>query len=160
MAEEQVLGDISSGAAGDIVQVTAIARHMVCDWGMSPMGPVAFGGNHDTVFLGRDITRTEAVSGETARKVDAEIQRIIHEQHERASTIIREHREALDKIAQALLEYETIEGRHVLEILEFGEIRSPVAALGDGPSGKAEEKKAVASPAAGTGMVQKLPMPA
>jgi len=143
IAEELVMGDISSGAAGDIIQITAIARHMVCDWGMSPLGPIAYGGNHDTVFLGRDITRTENVSEETARRIDVEIQRIISEQYERAKKIISERRSALDKIAEALLEHETLEGRHVLEILEFGEIRSPIAAAFVGkPAEKPEEKKA------------------
>ena len=143
IAEELVLGDISSGAAGDIVQITTIARHMVCDWGMSPLGPIAYGGNHDTVFLGRDIQRTENVSEETARRIDVEIQRIISEQYERAKAIISERRSALDKIAEALLEHETLEGRHVLEILEFGEIRSPIAAAFIGkPADKPEEKKA------------------
>ncbi len=126
IAEEIVLDDISSGAAGDIKQVTKIARHMVCDWGMSPLGPIAFGDNQDTIFLGREITRNENVSEETARRIDAEIHRIIDEQYKRATVIITEKRLALDQIASALLEYETIEGKHVAEILEFGEIRSPV----------------------------------
>lgn len=126
IAEELVLGDISSGAAGDIKQVTKIARHMVCDWGMSPLGPISYGDNQDTVFLGREITRSENVSEETARKIDVEIHRIITEQYTRATQIITDRRAALDKIAEALLEHETIEGKHVLEILEFGELRSPV----------------------------------
>jgi cell division protease FtsH len=153
IAEELVMGDISSGAAGDIIQITAIARHMVCDWGMSPLGPIAYGGNHDTVFLGRDITRTENVSEETARRIDIEIQRIISEQYERAKKIVTEHRAALDKIAEALLEHETIEGKHVLEILEFGEIRTPIAAALVGrPPEKQEEKKAADKPAASEGL--------
>jgi cell division protease FtsH len=148
IAEELVMGDISSGAAGDIIQITAIARHMVCDWGMSPLGPIAYGGNHDTVFLGRDITRTENVSEETARRIDVEIQRIISEQYERAKKIIGDRRAALDKIAEALLEHETIEGRHVLEILEFGEIRSPIAVAFFGKlTDKPDEKKAADKPA-------------
>ena len=78
-----------------------------------------------------------------------EIQRIISEQYERAKKIIGERRSALDKIAEALLEHETIEGRHVLEILEFGEIRSPIAAAFVGkPAEKPEEKKAADKPAA------------
>jgi cell division protease FtsH len=165
VAEELVLGDISSGAAGDIKQITALARHMVCDWGMSPLGPIAFGDNHDTVFLGRDITRTENVSEETARRIDEEIQRIITEQLERARKIIGERRSALDKIAAELLAYETLEGRHVLEILEFGEIRSPVATaqVGKVPE-KPEEKKTpdkLASPESlGAGGPAPAPTPA
>ena len=126
VAEEIALGDISSGAGGDIKDITAIARHMVCDWGMSSLGPVAYGDNSDTIFLGREINRTENVSEETARRIDAEIHRIITEQYERATAIVTERRTALNKIAEALLEYETIEGRHILEILQFGEIRSSV----------------------------------
>ena len=143
IAEEIVLGDVSSGAAGDIKHITKIARQMVCDWGMSPLGPISFGDNHDTVFLGRDITRTETVSEETARKIDAEIHRIIAEQHERAKAIIVGKRDALDKIAAALLQYETIEGKHVLEILQFGEIRTPVIVS---PPPKMEDKTAGKKP--------------
>jgi cell division protease FtsH len=152
IAEELVLGDISSGAAGDIKQITKIARHMVCDWGMSPLGPVAFGDHHDTVFLGREITRNENISEETARKIDEEIHRIIEGQYQRATDIIREHRPALDKIAEALLEHETIDGKHVLEILQFGEVRSPVlpsiTARSDGqpPVKKAPDKAPAPEP--------------
>jgi cell division protease FtsH len=126
VAEELVLGEISSGASGDIKQITKIARHMVCDWGMSELGPIAFGDNQDTVFLGREITRNQNYSEETARKIDAEMNRIVAEQHERTRQILAGRRSALDKVAAALLEHETIEGRHVLEIIQFGEIRSPV----------------------------------
>ena len=126
IAEEQVLGDITSGASGDIQQATKLARHMVCDWGMSPLGPISYGENHDTVFLGREISRTESYSQETARKIDQEVQKIIDEQYQRAVDIISQKRDALDKIAAALLEYETIEGKHVMEIIEHGEVRSPV----------------------------------
>jgi cell division protease FtsH len=129
IAEELVTGDISNGAYGDIKQATKIARAMVCDYGMSPLGPVAMGDNQDMVFLGRDIGRTQHISEETARRVDAEISRIIAEQYVRAKEIITARREALDKIAAALLEHETIEGKHVLEILEHGEIRSPVTTV-------------------------------
>jgi cell division protease FtsH len=126
IAEELVMGDVSSGAAGDIKQVTKIARHMVCDWGMSPLGMVAYGESSDTVFLGREITRSQTYSEETARRIDAEVYRIINDQYERAKEIIVSRREVLDKIAAALLEYETIEGKHVLELLQFGEIRSAI----------------------------------
>ena len=148
IAEELVLGDVSSGAAGDIKQVTKIARHMVCDWGMSPLGPVAYGESHDTVFLGRDITRNENVSEETARKIDAEIHRIIEEQYQRATDILAQHRDALDKVAEALLEFETIDGQHVMEILQFGELRTPVVSSqppkADPPSAKKQPEKPAA----------------
>ena len=148
VAEELVIGDISSGAAGDIKQITKIARHMVCDWGMSPLGPIAFGDNSDTVFLGREITRTENVSEETARRIDEEIHRIISEQYERTKKLVTEHRSALAKIAEALIEFETLEGKHVLEILEFGEMRSPVTITDIGKPGEVATEKEVSGEAA------------
>lgn len=147
IAEEIVLDDISSGAAGDIKQITKIARHMVCDWGMSPLGPVSYGENQDTVFLGREITRNEHLSEDTARKIDAEVHRIIDEQYRRAKELILEHRPALDKIAEALLQYETLEGRHVMEILEHGEIKSPVIAMPPPLGADDQSKKPAGKPA-------------
>jgi cell division protease FtsH len=150
IAEELVLDDISNGASGDILQVTKIARHMVCDWGMSPLGMIAYGESSDTVFLGREITRNQAYSEETARRIDAEVFRIVDEQYRRAKEVIIAHRATLDKIAAALLEHETLEGRHVLELLQFGEMRSPVVRepvfkSGEKAAGKKSPEKA-ASP--------------
>ena len=79
-----------------------------------------------TDFIGREISRTESYSQETARRIDQEVQKIIDDQYQRAREIITQKRDALEKIANALLEFETIEGRHVMEIIEHGEIRSPV----------------------------------
>jgi cell division protease FtsH len=129
IAEKLVTGDISNGAYGDIKQATRIARAMVCDYGMSDLGPVALGENQDTVFLGRDITRSQHVSEDTARRIDVAVSEILNSQYQRAEQIIGEHRAALDKVAQALLEHETIEGKHVIEILREGEIKSPVVAV-------------------------------
>ena len=129
IAEELVTGDFSNGAYGDIKQATRIARAMVCDYGMSDLGPVAMGENQDTVFLGRDITRSQHISEDTARRVDAAVSDILNSQYKRAEKIIAEHRTALDKVAAALLEFETIEGKHVLEILKEGEIKSPVVTV-------------------------------
>jgi cell division protease FtsH len=129
IAEKLVTGDISNGAYGDIKQATRIARAMVCDYGMSDLGPVALGENQDTVFLGRDITRSQHVSEDTARRIDIAVSDILNSQYQRAEQIIGEHRSALDKVAQALLEHETIEGKHVIEILKEGEIKSPVVAV-------------------------------
>jgi cell division protease FtsH len=104
--------------------------------------------NSDTVFLGREITRSENVSEETARKIDVEIHRIISEQYTRATQIITEHRGALDKIAEALLEHETIEGKHVIEIIQFGELRSPViSAIVVKAEEKTSERKIADKPA-------------
>ena len=151
IAEELVMGDVSSGAGGDIKQVTKFASHMVCDWGMSSLGMVSYGDNSETVFLGREITRNHAYSEETARKIDAEISRIVDTQYARAKEIILGKRDVLDKIAAALLEYETIEGKHVLEILNFGELRSPVIVeKATKPDAKTPDKKSAEKPATST----------
>jgi len=164
IAEELVLNDISNGAAGDIKMVTKIARHMVCDWGMSPLGMIAYGESNDTVFLGREITRSQTYSEETARKIDAEVFRIVGEQYARATEIIIARRPALDKLAEALLEHETIEGKHVMEILQFGELRSPVVReipplpkTGEKNSGKKPSDKPAAD---GLGSSAPAPTPA
>jgi cell division protease FtsH len=99
---------------------------MVCDYGMSELGPIALAQDQDTVFLGRDITRSQHISEDTARKIDAAVAGIINTEYIRAEKLINEHRDVLDKIAQALLEHETIEGKHIMEILKHGEINSPV----------------------------------
>lgn len=126
IGEEVETGDYSSGAAQDIKHATSLARHMVCDWGMSDLGPVAYGDNQDHIFLGKEITRNQNYSEETARRIDEEIHRIIDGQYKRAKELLETHEEALRKVAEALLEYETLEGKHVEEILEHGELRSEV----------------------------------
>ncbi len=165
IAEELVTGDFSNGAYGDIKQATKIARAMVCDYGMSELGPVAMGENQDTVFLGRDITRSQHVSEDTARKIDAEVSRMISEQYARAKEIITAHRNALDKIGAALIEHETIEGKHVKEILEFGEIRTPVfneplSRQADKPAKKPTDKASPAPDTIGHGGATPAPHPA
>ncbi len=125
-AEEIVIGDVTSGASGDIRMATKRARHMVCDWGMADLGMVAYGENKDHVFLGQEIQRTQNYSEQTARKIDEAIHRIITEQYDRALVLLNEHRKELNICAEALLEHETIDGIHIQEILEFGEIRSPI----------------------------------
>lgn len=126
IAEELITGDYSTGASMDLKQATKYARHMVCDWGMSDLGPVVFGENQDQIFLGREINRTQNYSEETARKIDEAIHKINQGQFERAHELIEAHKESVIKLADALLEHETLEGKHVQEILEYGEIRSAV----------------------------------
>ena len=147
IAEKMVTDDISDGAAGDIKQATKIARAMVCDFGMSDIGPIAMGENQDTVFLGRDITRSQHISEDTARRVDTAVSEIIGAEYKRAEKILGEHRAALDKIAAALLEHETIEGRHVLEILKEGEIKSPIVMVKQPPRTGQETGKVAPKPA-------------
>jgi cell division protease FtsH len=126
IAEDMIFGDVTSGASSDILQATKLARKMVCDWGMSDLGPVAYGENQDHIFLGREISRDQNYSESTAQKIDAAIRRLVEEQYERAAAIIKEHREAFVKVAELLLEHETLEGKHVYEVLKHGEVQSEI----------------------------------
>ncbi len=125
-AEEIVLGDITSGASGDIRMVTSTARHMVCDWGMTELGPIAYGESQHHAYMGSMGSGRKNYSEETAQAIDKKIHEIVQEQYTRSLQILKENREALDILANALLEHETLDGVHVKEILEHGEIRSPI----------------------------------
>ena len=161
IGEKVYTRDISSGASGDIKSATSMARRMVCEWGMSSLGPVAFGENSQSLFLGRELTKTQNLSEDTLQRIDREIRAIIESQYERAEKIIAERAEAHKKIAEALLEHETLDGVHVREILEYGEIRTPVeykplsvpaekAGEDDGAKNADAEKKPEPVPAATT----------
>lgn len=126
VGERVVSGEISNGASSDIKQATRNARMMVCEWGMSDLGPIAFGENSDTIFLGREISRTQNHSDETARRIDEAISTIVKEQYARAEKLIADNAEAHRKIAEALLLHETLDGVHVMEILKTGAIQTPV----------------------------------
>ena len=126
VAEEIVFGDVTSGASGDIKMATNIAKRMVCEWGMSEqLGMVEYGDAQQHVFLARDMTRGRDYSEATAQIIDAEVKRFIDTAYQRAKDLILKHRSALDAIAKALLEYETLDGNHIQEILEHGRIMNP-----------------------------------
>jgi cell division protease FtsH len=126
VAEELYSQDISNGAAGDIKQMTRLARKMVCEWGMSDsLGMVEYGEHEDYVFLGRDITRSRDYSESTAQEIDREVRRLVDDAYNRAKKIILDNREKLEVIAKALLEYETLDAAHVKEIIESGELKNP-----------------------------------
>jgi cell division protease FtsH len=87
---------------------------------MSPLGPVAYGDNRDHIFLGREISREQNYSEETAKKIDLEILKIVTDEKERARYILSEKHHLLEKLADALLQYETVEGRSVYELVQTG----------------------------------------
>lgn len=125
IAEEIVSGDISTGAAGDIQQATQLARAMVCNWGMSDrLGMVQYGGD-DEYFIGREMLRKKDYSEQTAQEIDAEVKRIIDEQYSIAKKLIEENRDKLEVIAQGLLDYETLDGTQVEEIVRTGNFTPP-----------------------------------
>ncbi|MFM7044179.1 MAG: ATP-dependent zinc metalloprotease FtsH [Ilumatobacteraceae bacterium] len=119
VAEKIVFGHLNSGAANDLEQATNIARRMVREWGMSSaVGPMAWH-SQQQVFLGEDLmTQGREYSDDTARLIDGEISRILHEQEQRATEMLTRHRGALDAVAEALLERETIDGADVARIVQ------------------------------------------
>jgi cell division protease FtsH len=126
IAEQIVSDDISTGAAGDIQQATSMAKAMVMHYGMSDkLGMVLYGEANEYVFLGRDMMRGKEYSEVTAQQIDAEIKRIIDEGYHTAKTIIETYRDKLELIAKALLEYETLEGSQVEEIVRTGTFTPP-----------------------------------
>ena len=126
IAEELITDDISTGAAGDIQQATALARSMVTQWGMSDkLGMVQYGESDEYVFLGREMIRRKDYSEQTARDIDSEVKRLIDEEYQIAKNIIDENRDKLELIANCLLEYETLEGCQVEEIVRTGKFTPP-----------------------------------
>ena len=123
LAEDLVFGEVTTGAGNDIERATDLAKRMVCEWGMSEkMGPLAYGQKSGEVFLGRDFGQSSDYSQSTADSIDAEIRRIVNEQHERAKKILVDNRDILDKMAEALLVYETIDKDDIDVLLGGGEI--------------------------------------
>ncbi len=126
IAEEYVTDDISSGAAMDIQQATQLARAMVMHWGMSEkLGNVLYGDSQEYVFLGRDFMRTKDYSEQTAQDIDAEVKRIIDEANKTAKELIVANRDKLEIIAHGLLEFETLDGTQVEEIVRTGKFTPP-----------------------------------
>jgi cell division protease FtsH len=128
VAEEIVFGDVTNGARGDINQATGIARRMVCEWGMSEkMGMVEYGKNEEYVFLGRDISQSRNYSEATAQEIDNEVRALCDNAYRIALDLIGQNRDKLETIANGLLEFETLDGSHVREIMETGRIQNPPA---------------------------------
>jgi len=124
VSEEQVFGEITTGAQDDIKRATRYARMMVCELGMSEkLGPIAYGENEESVFLGREFAqRREDYSQETAREIDQEVRRIVESQYQVARRVIRENRDKLDRLALALLERETLDAEEIDAALEAREL--------------------------------------
>jgi cell division protease FtsH len=126
VAEETFVGDISNGAAGDIQQATYYARKMVCEWGMSEhLGMVQYGDDSTMSFLGRELGYSRSYSEKTAQEIDKEVLDIINTAYSRAKELILAHRQHMETITAALLEYETLDGKHIEEIIKFGAMQTP-----------------------------------
>jgi cell division protease FtsH len=126
VAEEIVFGDVTTGAAGDIKMATAMARKMVCEWGMSEkLGMVEYGEHEDYVFLGRELTRNRDYSEATAEEIDREVRRLLDDAYQTAKQTLIANRHHLDAIAKTLLEYETLDGLQIKELIQHGQLLNP-----------------------------------
>ena len=125
IAEELEFNEITSGAKSDIEHATKFARMMVCEWGMSEkLGPLAFGEEEGEVFLGREFAqRARNFSEATAIEIDSEVRKIVTEQYSRAKQLLIENKPALDRIASALLEWETLDGAEVDTLVAGNELK-------------------------------------
>ena len=118
VAEELTQDDITTGAGNDIERATDLARRMVCEWGMSELGPLSFGGSDEPVFLGRDFAERSNYSEDTAIRIDKEVHRFVDAAYQRARGILTAERPVLDRVAQELLVKESLEGEHVYAMIE------------------------------------------
>ncbi len=117
-AEELVLKDFTTGAGNDIERATALARKMVCEWGMSDeMGPLSYGKKEEQIFLGREFATHKDYSEETAKKIDTEVSRIVTTAYENAKKILSDHMDLLNRIAAELLEKEVLNGAELDEMI-------------------------------------------
>ncbi|PSC06952.1 cell division protein FtsH [Alsobacter soli] len=133
VAEELIFGHdkVTSGAASDIEQATRLARMMVTRWGFSSeLGTVAYGENQDEVFLGMSVSRQQNISEATAQKIDAEVRRLVEEGYKEATRVLTDKRDELETLAQGLLEYETLSGEEIRDLLNG---KPPVRDISDEP---------------------------
>jgi cell division protease FtsH len=123
-AEELELDTVTTGAGNDIERATELARKMVCEWGMSDMGPLSFGKRDEQIFLGREISQHRDYSEETAQAIDKEVYRLVREAHQKAQDLLKNNREQLKVLAEALLEEETLDAESV-DAIVAGRPRPP-----------------------------------
>ena len=118
IAEEKFMKSVTTCAGDDIEQATDLARKMVCEWGMSEMGPLSFGKKEEQIFLGREIAQHRDYSEDTAIKIDSQVRRLVENGYERARQAIEDNSEGLVRIAEALLEREVLEGAEIKHLID------------------------------------------
>ena len=122
-AEEICLGEMTTGAGNDIERATEMARKMVCEWGMSDkMGPLTYGAKEEQVFLGKDMSSQKNFSDQTAKLIDQEVKTLVMDGYTRATDLLTKNRDVLEKMAQALLERETLDGQDIKDIISGKDI--------------------------------------
>ncbi len=161
VAEEIFLKQMSTGAGSDIESATDLARRMVCEYGMSRLGPLTFGKKEEQIFLGREIAQHRDFSEETARQIDLEVRRLIDEAYQSAHNIVETYADAMHRIAAALLERETIDAEEVKMLIEGKELpplRSSLATPSD--TGGSDVQEVLKPESRGPGYPEGSPSPA
>ena len=149
VAEQLVFCDVTSGAAMDIQLATTLVKKMVCEWGMSDaLGPLSYAGREDHIFLGRDITRSEDYSEETAREIDQEVRRIIKEAEDRVNTILTTNLDKLKLLGESLLDRETLSTDEVHELMGMEPPRQDGCCAGEEEPAESEAEQSSEPPAA------------
>ncbi|WP_420239542.1 ATP-dependent zinc metalloprotease FtsH [Telmatobacter bradus] len=159
VAEEVFLNQMSTGAGNDIERATEMARSMVCEYGMSRLGPLTFGKKEEQIFLGREIAQHRDFSEETARQIDQEVRRMIDEGYQAARLLIEGHADAMHRIAQALLDRETIDAEEVRLLIEGKEL-PPMRSVLASPSDKGTPEPSQKPESTNSGFPEGAPSPA
>jgi cell division protease FtsH len=142
IAEEITNGHITTGAGNDIEQATDLARKMVCEWGMSDLGPLTYGKREEQIFLGREISKTQDYSEDTAIKIDQETKRFVMENYERAKRILIDNKPVLLKIADELLVREVLDADQVKRLAQGLKLEDPPApAVAPAPAGEPQRRE-------------------
>lgn len=141
-AEEIFLGKMTTGAGNDIERITDLARKMVCEFGMSKLGPMTFGKKEEQIFLGREIAQHRDFSDETARQIDAEVRAFVDTAYQAAYSLLNSNQDIMHRLASALLERETLDANEIKLIIEGKDlpaIKSALAGVDSGPGGEAQK---------------------
>jgi cell division protease FtsH len=141
-AEEIFLKQMTTGAGNDIQRSTALARAMVCEYGMSSLGPLTFGKKEQEVFLGREIGQARDFSDDTAKQIDEEVRKFVDAGYQSAYSILDSHHDIMHRMSEALLERETLDAAEIKLIIEGKElsaVRSPLSAVDPGPGGDVQK---------------------
>jgi len=161
VAEEVFLNQMSTGAGNDIERATEVARSMVCEYGMSRLGPLTFGKKEEQIFLGREIAQHRDFSEETARQIDLEVRRLIDDAYQSAHGLVESHSDAMHRIAAALLERETIDAEELKMLIDGKELpplRSSLATPSD--QGGPDVQQVLKPESRGPGFPEGSPSPA
>ena len=161
IAEEIFLKQLTTGAGNDIERATELARKMVCEYGMSRLGPLTFGKKEEQIFLGREIAQHRDFSEETARQIDGEVRSLVDEAYRSAYGILDTHQDAMHRMSAALLERETLDANEIRMLID-GKDLPPFTKPSGGAGATVADVQQVLKPepGRGTGLPEGSPSPA